>query len=105
MNPQIRRSVVDFGPLLLFFIAYKFFDLYAATATVMAAAVAAVVLLNLMLDARTRQAPAQEGERIRLTPGSPTVSTRADPRSRTPAAGRQPSGDVPSVGVTVIRSS
>jgi intracellular septation protein len=44
MNPQLRRSVVDFGPLLLFFVAYRLFDLYVATATVMAAAVAAVVL-------------------------------------------------------------
>ena len=44
MNPQLRRSLVDFGPLLLFFVAYRLFDLYAATATVMAAAVAAVVL-------------------------------------------------------------
>jgi intracellular septation protein len=44
MNPQLRRSVVDFAPLLLFFVAYRLFDLYAATATVMAAAVGAAVL-------------------------------------------------------------
>lgn len=44
MNPQLRRSLVDFGPLLLFFVAYRLFNLYVATATVMAAAVAAVVL-------------------------------------------------------------
>jgi len=44
MNPQLRRSVVDFAPLLLFFVAYRLFDLFAATATVMAAAVAAVGL-------------------------------------------------------------
>ena len=44
MNPQLRRTVVDFAPLLLFFIAYKLFDLYVATATVMVAAVAAAVL-------------------------------------------------------------
>ena len=44
MNPQLRRSLVDFGPLVLFFIAYRLFDLYAATATIMAAAVAALVL-------------------------------------------------------------
>lgn len=41
MNPQIRRSVIDFGPLLLFFAAYKISGLYAATATIMVAAVAA----------------------------------------------------------------
>jgi intracellular septation protein len=44
MNPQLRRSVVDFAPLLLFFVAYRLFDLYAATATVMAAAVGAAAL-------------------------------------------------------------
>ena len=44
MNPQLRRSVIDFGPLLLFFIAYKIWNLYAATATVMVAAVAAAGL-------------------------------------------------------------
>jgi intracellular septation protein len=44
MNPQLRRSVVDFGPLLLFFIAYKLFDLTVATATVMVAAVVAAGL-------------------------------------------------------------
>lgn len=41
MNPQLRRSLVDFGPLLAFFAAYQFFGLFAATATVMVAAVAA----------------------------------------------------------------
>jgi intracellular septation protein len=44
MNPQLRRSLIDFGPLVLFFAAYRLFDLYVATATVMAAAVAAVFL-------------------------------------------------------------
>ncbi len=44
MNPQLRRSIVDFGPLLLFFVAYRLFDLYVATATVMVAAVAALGL-------------------------------------------------------------
>jgi intracellular septation protein len=41
MNPQLRRSVVDFGPLLVFFLAYKMAGLYAATAAVMVAAIAA----------------------------------------------------------------
>lgn len=44
MNPQLRRSLIDFGPLLMFFAAYRLFDLYVATATVMTAAVGAVVL-------------------------------------------------------------
>ena len=42
MNPQLRRFALDFGPLLLFLIAYKFFNLYVATATVMAGACAAL---------------------------------------------------------------
>lgn len=44
MNPQLRRSLLDFGPLLLFFIAYRLFGLYVATATIMAAAVGSVIL-------------------------------------------------------------
>jgi intracellular septation protein len=31
MNPQLRRAVLDYGPLLLFFAASKFFDIYVAT--------------------------------------------------------------------------
>ncbi len=42
MNHQLRRMILDFGPLLLFFTAYKLFDLHVATATIMAAAVTAV---------------------------------------------------------------
>ena len=42
MNRQLRRMILDFGPLLLFFTAYKLFDLHVATATIMAAAVTAV---------------------------------------------------------------
>jgi intracellular septation protein len=42
MNPQIRRILVDFAPLVLFFAAYKIGGIYAATVTVIAAAVAAV---------------------------------------------------------------
>jgi intracellular septation protein len=56
MNPQLRRSLVDFGPLVLFFVAYKVFDLYAATATVMAAAVAAV-LLGYIFDRKLHPVP------------------------------------------------
>jgi intracellular septation protein len=44
MNPQLRRSLVDFGPLLLFFVAYRLFGFMVATVTVMTAAVAAVIL-------------------------------------------------------------
>jgi intracellular septation protein len=41
MNAQTRRTLIDFGPLLLFFLAYKVAGIYAATATVIAAAIAA----------------------------------------------------------------
>lgn len=56
MNPQLRRSVVDFGPLLLFFVAYRVFDLYVATATVMMAAVAAAGL-GFFLDRKLHPVP------------------------------------------------
>ncbi len=42
MNSQLRRTILDFGPLLLFFAAYKLFNLYVATGTVMVAASVAV---------------------------------------------------------------
>ncbi|MGC9952892.1 MAG: septation protein A [Rhizomicrobium sp.] len=42
MNSQLRRTILDFGPLLLFFAAYKLSGIFAATATVMVAAVVAV---------------------------------------------------------------
>jgi len=56
MNPQLRRSLLDFGPLLLFFIAYRLFGLFAATATIMVAAVAAVVV-GYILDRKLHALP------------------------------------------------
>ena len=56
MNPQLRRSLLDFGPLLLFFIAYRLFGLYVATATIMVTAVAAV-LLGYVLDRKLHPLP------------------------------------------------
>jgi intracellular septation protein len=56
MKAQLRRSIVDFGPLLLFFVAYRLFDLYVATATVMVAAVAAAVL-GYVLDRKLHPVP------------------------------------------------
>jgi intracellular septation protein len=44
MNPQLRRSLLDFGPLLLFFAAWSVRGIYAATATAMVAGVLAVAL-------------------------------------------------------------
>jgi len=42
MKTQLRRFALDFGPLLLFLLAFKLFDLYVATATVMIAATLAL---------------------------------------------------------------
>jgi intracellular septation protein len=56
MNPQLRRSLLDFGPLLLFFIAYRLFGLYVATGTIMVTAVAAV-LLGYVLDRKLHPLP------------------------------------------------
>lgn len=56
MNPQLRRSLLDFGPLLLFFIAYRVFDLFVATGTIMVAAVAAVIL-GFVLDRKLHPLP------------------------------------------------
>lgn len=44
MTAQTRRSLIDFAPLVLFFAAYKFAGIYAATITVVAAAIGAVAL-------------------------------------------------------------
>lgn len=56
MNPQLRRSLLDFGPLVAFFAAYRLFDLYVATATVMVAAVAAA-LLGYLFDRKLHPVP------------------------------------------------
>jgi intracellular septation protein len=44
MSAQTKRLLLDFGPLILFFAAFKLWGLIAATATVMAAAVSALGL-------------------------------------------------------------
>ncbi len=44
MNPQIRRLALDLGPLFVFFIAYRFFDIYVATGVFMVAVLAALAL-------------------------------------------------------------
>jgi len=56
MNPQLRRFALDFGPLLLFLIAYELFGLYAATATVMAAATVALGI-GYWIDREIRPVP------------------------------------------------
>lgn len=44
MNPQIRRLALDLGPLIVFFAAFRFLGIFAATAVFMAAMVAALAL-------------------------------------------------------------
>ncbi len=43
MNPQVRRLLLDLGPLLVFFASFKFLGIFAATAAFMAAVMVALV--------------------------------------------------------------
>jgi intracellular septation protein len=42
MNPQARRMILDFGPLVIFGAAYKFFGIFAATAALIPAVLIAL---------------------------------------------------------------
>jgi intracellular septation protein len=44
MNPQLRRLLLDLGPLLLFFAAFKIWDFFTATAVFMVAIVTALAI-------------------------------------------------------------
>lgn len=44
MTSQTKRMLIDFGPLILFFVAYRLGGIYAATLTVIVAAAGAVAL-------------------------------------------------------------
>ena len=44
MNPQLRRMLLDFGPLLVLFAAYHLANIFVATAAFMVAAAAALAL-------------------------------------------------------------
>jgi intracellular septation protein len=44
MNPKIRRALLDYGPLLLFFVASKVFDIYVGTEVLIASVFAALAL-------------------------------------------------------------
>jgi intracellular septation protein len=44
MNPQIRRLVLDLGPLLIFFASFKYLGIFGATACFMAAIIVALGL-------------------------------------------------------------
>jgi intracellular septation protein len=44
MNAQIRRLLLDLGPLVAFFIAFQFFGIYVATGTFMVLVVASLIV-------------------------------------------------------------
>ena len=44
MNVQVRRALLDYGPLVLFFAAQKLFDIYVATEVLIVSVVAALVI-------------------------------------------------------------
>jgi intracellular septation protein len=44
MNPQLRRLALDLGPLFVFFVAYRFLGIYAATGVFMGAVLVALAL-------------------------------------------------------------
>lgn len=44
MNPQIRRLILDFGPLMIFAACYHYFGIYGATAGFMVAVMVALAL-------------------------------------------------------------
>ena len=48
MNTQLRRVTLDLGPLLVFFLTFQFFGIFAATGTFMVVIVAALVASYLM---------------------------------------------------------
>jgi intracellular septation protein len=56
MNPQIRRLVLDLGPLLIFFAGFKFLGIYGATAAFIAAVLIAL-LLGYVLERRLSPTP------------------------------------------------
>ena len=44
MNPQLRKLALDLGPLLIFFAAFKYLGIFAATAAFMVAVLAALAI-------------------------------------------------------------
>jgi len=44
MNPQVRRLILDLGPLFVFFLAFEFGGIYVATGIFMAAVLAALAI-------------------------------------------------------------
>jgi intracellular septation protein len=60
VSSQTKRMLVDFGPLLLFFTAYKISGIYAATVTVVLATMAAVGI-GYLLDRKLAPVPLVTG--------------------------------------------
>jgi intracellular septation protein len=56
MNPQFRRLALDLGPLFVFFIAYRFFDIYVATGVFMVAVLVALAL-DYLLEGKLSPVP------------------------------------------------
>jgi len=56
MNPQLRRLLLDLGPLLVFFATFKFFGLFPAIAAFMVAMVPALIL-GFVLERRLSPMP------------------------------------------------
>jgi intracellular septation protein len=56
MNPQMRRLVLDLGPLLIFFAAFKYLGIFGATAAFIAAVLLAL-LLGYVLERRLSPMP------------------------------------------------
>ena len=56
MNPQIRRLLLDLGPLLIFFAGFKFFGIFNATALFMVAVLVALGL-DYVLEKRLSPMP------------------------------------------------
>src|ERR1700755_2862190 len=57
MNPQIRRLLLDLGPLLVFFAGFKYLGIFGATAAFMAAVLIALAA-GWMLEKRISPMPA-----------------------------------------------
>ncbi len=56
MNPQTRKMLLDFAPLVAFFLVYKFAGMYAATATVIVASLICVGI-TFLLDHKIAAVP------------------------------------------------
>jgi intracellular septation protein len=56
MNPQLRRLLLDLGPLLVFFTSFKYFGIFVATGAFMAAVMTALAL-GFVLEKRLSPMP------------------------------------------------